>query len=398
MKANRSAWSRVAALAIFVSANLVSVMSFGQGDPLNSWTQVLSGLPFQVSSMAYGNGTFVGVGGGFRLISYDGANWATTTTSPSINPAGVAFGGGTFLTFGTNSQNKANYVLQSTNGTAWTTIYTSSNTLTAAAYGNNTWVLIGNNEIATAAITSSNWNWSEFQPSFSPSGVAYGNGMFVISGFFNTSQLGMFSSSDGISWQFDSIFPGCNHVNAVNGIGYGDGAFVVFEFVNEGGGYCYSIEVSSNLVTWPSPDCYWGGSSPLFSATYGGNEFLLSLGTDVFTSSNGYSWTLRSGVGSFSACTYGQGTFVAAENNSIYQSGVFATQSNSPATTLGISTYPGVTINGTAGAVYQIQSTTNLNLIWLPLTNFPLPYSPFIWVDTSSPVVGQKFYRSVQLQ
>ena len=87
-----------------------------------------------------------------------------------------------------------------------------------------------------------------------------------------------------------------------------------------------------------------------------------------------------------------------AAGSAISQSGVFATQSNSPATSLGISTYPGVTINGTAGAVYQIQYTTSLNSTWQTLTNFMLPYSPYLWVDTSSTVSGQRFYRSIQLQ
>jgi len=99
------------------------------------------------------------------------------------------------------------------------------------------------------------------------------------------------------------------------------------------------------------------------------------------------------------ALTYGQGTFVATIlGGSIYQSGAFASQSNCPATTLGISTYPGVTINGTAGAVYQIQYTTSLNSTWQTLTNFMLPYSPYLWVDTSSTVSGQRFYRSIQLK
>ncbi len=398
MKAKYPVLMQYAALAIFAWANSLGISSFGQSAPLNSWTQVLSGLPFQVTSLTYGNGTFLGVGGGFRLTSFDGANWTITTTSPSLNPAGVAYGNGMFLMFGTNSQNEANYILQSTNGIAWTTIYTSSNTLTAAAYGNNTWVFISPNEITTAAITSSNWNWLEFQPSFAPSAVVYGNGMFVVSGYFSTGQLAMFTSYDGISWQYDSIFPGCNGLPASNGIGYGNGVFVVFQFHTISEGYCYSTGVSSNLVAWGSPDCYWGGSSPLSSVAYGGNEFILSLGTDVFTRSDGYEWTLLNGISSLSTCTFGQGTFVAASNNNIYQSGIFAVQSNSPPNILSIASFAGLTINGTAGGVYQIQYTTNLNSSWLPLTNFPLFYSPFVWVDTSSPIVGQRFYRSVQLQ
>ena len=29
---------------------------------------------------------------------------------------------------------------------------------------------------------------------------------------------------------------------------------------------------------------------------------------------------------------------------------------------------------------------------------FPATYSPYLWIDTSSPVTGQRFYRSIQLQ
>ena len=60
--------------------------------------------------------------------------------------------------------------------------------------------------------------------------------------------------------------------------------------------------------------------------------------------------------------TYGQWTFVATDaNGNIYQSEAFGTDLNAPPTTLGISTYAGVTINGTAGGVYRIQCSTDLD-------------------------------------
>jgi hypothetical protein len=46
---------------------------------------------------------------------------------------------------GTNSQFDANYILESTSGTTWTKIYTSSNALTAAVYRNGTRVFVGSN-------------------------------------------------------------------------------------------------------------------------------------------------------------------------------------------------------------------------------------------------------------
>ena len=161
-----------------------------------------------------------------------------------------------------------------------------------------------------------------------------------------------------------------------------------------------SVFVSSNLTQWTSNVvCNYSINFPSPIA-FGGGQFIGNFGPDIWTSTNAFNWTDRTNTYYYNAdaFAYGEGTFVAGAADSIYQSGVFAPQSNSPPTTLTISTYPGVTINATAGAVYQIQSTTNLNSTWQPLTNFMLPFSPYIWVDTSSPAVGQKFYRSVQLQ
>ena len=101
-----------------------------------------------------------------------------------------------------------------------------------------------------------------------------------------------------------------------------------------------------------------------------------------------------------SALCFGQGTFVASDpyNNTIYQSGIVTnTQASTPAN-LTLNAFAGVTINGTPGAVYQIQYTTTLNTNWTTITNLALPYSPYLWVDTSTTVSVQRFYRSVQVQ
>ena len=364
-----------------------------QAGPLDSWNLVSVNNPVQITSMAYGNGTFVGNGGGLQFVSHDGSNWTSYTAPPVITQGGVAYGNGTFLAFGTNTQFKANYILQSTNGITWTQIYTSSNTLFAAAYGNNAWVFVGRNEIVTANLTSSNWSWSDYQPIFSPACITYGNGVFVIGGNLGN-YYSIFSSSDGNAWQFD-----CNLTNSlatyfVPGIAYGNGVFVAST--------ASTAFVSSNLLSWNLSLNYYAGFCPS-PVAFGGNLFITYLANAFFSSPNGYTWTWLnndSGLQGENAIIYGQGAFVAADyfDNNIYQSGVFSTQTNSIATTLDISTYPGVTINGTAGAEYQIQFTTNLNSAWLTLTNFMLPYSPYVWVDTSSPVVGQRFYRTVQLQ
>ena len=411
MKPNRFIRARVAALAIVASANFFYSSCFAQGDPLNSWTLTWpdagGSLIDQVFSIAYGNGMFVAVGNGARLISYDGVHWTTYIAPPIINGGayygfyeydpGIVYGAGMFLTFGTNIQDNANLILKSTNGISWTTIYSSSNAQSAAAYGNNTWVFIGPNEILTASTTSSNWNWTEFQPGLGlyPTSIAYGNGTFVIA---NGGLI--LSSPDGIVWQYDSYL-----TRGMGNIAFGNGLFVSTGWDRDTNDfYVYEVLVSSNLIKWTTNViCNTGYDYfPASKITYGGNYFIGIFGTNVWTSVNAIDWTKRFYEPSdpYAFFAYGEGTFLLVSNNeqNIYQSDVFAPQSNSPSTTLAIATYPGVTINGTAGATYQIQYTTNLNSAWLPLTNFMLPHSPYVWVDTSSPVVGQRFYRSVQLQ
>src|SRR5208282_640231 len=209
----------LARLVIFLWLGRFCICS--QAQP-GSWNNVFN-APVQITSMAYGNGTFVGVGGGLRFISHDGSNWTVYANAPIINQAGVAYGNGMFMTFGTNIQNKANYILQSTNGTTWATIYTSSNTLFAAAYGNNTWVFVGTNDITTANMTSPNWSWSEFQPSVSPACITYANGLYIMGCYLN-GYYSIFSSADAITWQFDAnlaTFSGYTGQPPFTGIAYG---------------------------------------------------------------------------------------------------------------------------------------------------------------------------------
>jgi sulfatase modifying factor 1 len=66
---------------------------------------------------------------------------------------------------------------------------------------------------------------------------------------------------------------------------------------------------------------------------------------------------------------------------------------------LSIQTYAGLNITGLVGTIYSIQFTTNLLVTnaWLTLTNLALPSSPYLLVDTTSTVMGQRFYRAQTL-
>lgn len=157
---------------------IFSITHCCQGQIIPS-TKVFEG-PAPVTSLAYGNGTFVGVGGGFWSVSNNGSNWAVKANAPIINNGGVAFGNGMFLAFGTNMQSEANLILQSTNGTSWTPIFAPPTTLTAAAYGNSTWVFIGTSGITVDSVVGNSNHWTQFLPPFSPTCITFGNGVFVI--------------------------------------------------------------------------------------------------------------------------------------------------------------------------------------------------------------------------
>lgn len=63
----------------------------------------------------------------------------------------------------------------------------------------------------------------------------------------------------------------------------------------------------------------------------------------------------------------------------------------------GVGQYAGLTISGSVGTSYLVQSTTNLTAAgdWLTLTNLALPSSPYLWYDGGSQETGLRFYRVV---
>ena len=59
-----------------------------------------------------------------------------------------------------------------------------------------------------------------------------------------------------------------------------------------------------------------------------------------------------------------------------------------------LQSYWGVTITGAVGANCEIQFSENLlGSTWSPLTNFTLPTSPYLYIDTTSPSPQARFYR-----
>src|SRR5258708_2066494 len=82
--------------------------------------------------------------------------------------------------------------------------------------------------------------------------------------------------------------------------------------------------------------------------------------------------------------------------------GTVAFLSASPASaqippSLGLRLFAGVNITGTVGSVYVVQSSSDLSETkrWASLAVVQLPSTNYLFVDTTSPVAGNRFYRAL---
>jgi hypothetical protein len=100
--------------------------------------------------------------------------------------------------------------------------------------------------------------------------------------------------------------------------------------------------------------------------------------------------------GAYGVCVAGNTIFVADCNNQRIRS-----ITNNPVpqivsdANLGIGTFAGVSITGTVGRTYQIQSSPDFNA-WTTRATILLNASPYLWIDLN-PVAGNKFYRALLL-
>src|SRR6266567_3851063 len=64
---------------------------------------------------------------------------------------------------------------------------------------------------------------------------------------------------------------------------------------------------------------------------------------------------------------------------------------------LSLQLFAGVNVTGAVGSVYVIQSTSNLTQSnsWTSLAFLQLPATNYLFVDTTAPVAGSRFYRAL---
>ena len=174
---------------------------------------------------------------------------------------------------------------------------TSNNQINDVAFGNNTWVAVGQNgKIAYSTDNGRSWtavpagtaaNQSGFRNVTSVNAVAFANNMFIAVGGdgTNASLAGISYSTDGRTWTAVASPP----QGGWNGIAYGGGRWVIV------GGFAQSVPTqtaySTDGRTWTTVDVSGAIPSSVYGVAFANSRFVATGNGRTATSTNGSSWT-----------------------------------------------------------------------------------------------------------
>jgi len=376
-----------------------------------TWTTRTSGTPLDLYGVTYGNNTFVVVGDlGTILTSPDGVAWTSRTSDlvGDVQINGLAYGNNTFVAAGDDYQtgNFRDFIFTSPDGAAWTKTQLGTNyslsdvvvgngifvivtaggaTLTSpdgvtwtpnlvnhvqferVAYGNNTFVAVGNDNTGDSIFTSPDGvTWTP-TASFGSYAIAYGNNTFMVAGYDNTGDV-IFFSPDGVTWTKTPL----GTDDGLSGVAAGNGIFVAVA----GDGATFA---SSDGITWTRRSDFLG-FVPFAGVAYGNNTFVAVGGPGfLFTSPDGVTWTLRPFDGGVSEGTlvYGNSTFVVMDNRDILQSDplsrtqyMLTISENGSGSGTVTSQPPGISCGTTCSASFPQDTTVTLTANPSPTSNF----------------------------
>jgi hypothetical protein len=301
-----------------------------------------------LSSVTYGNGTFVAVSNVLStLYSTDSINWSNTNALFDTWSS-VTYGNGKFVAvskYGTTSN-----VMYSSDGNMWSNVTTgtTSNSWTSVSYGNDRFLAISSNATSMYSLNGINWTTGG-SPGLQSNCLTFGDGYFVCPSS-NSSVSAVSISTNGQSWQVLSL----NYTPGVYaGITYGGSGFVAVSSTGLLLGFIPTFWVNTtqvvnssklNSVNW-SDLTYGNGSfvavgqgliqtsldygntwssfavsNTLSSVTYSPNlgKFVALPGffeDGLYTSTDSSNWTLSQTLPSVQSAptslTYGNGQFVA---------------------------------------------------------------------------------------
>lgn len=198
-----------------------------------TWAPQTSGTSMHLRGIAHGNETFVAVGMNElrALVSSNAVAWSY---SRLISPGkyfsgGIAFGNGYFAGTARDTYSYCEppcdpippriKIFSSINGVNWNiAAIPTTNRLFGIAYGNSTFVAVGNGGTLITGTIPGAWTNRSTGTINHLAAVAYGTDAFVVVGSYGT----ILTSPDGIEWTHRNS----PTLNSLTGITYGNGTFV----------------------------------------------------------------------------------------------------------------------------------------------------------------------------
>lgn len=252
----------------------------------------------QLTSVAYGNGTFVAVGYNRIIVtSIDGTNWTEHSGALAISTIGINF----------------NMEVYAGGGQSVTLVFPSDTTgainlrrnpfqFHAVGFGEGKFIITGDNGEIYVSETGEHWRAANTPNSANLNSVICGEGKFVTVGDNGT----ILTSTDAIHW----IRQNAGTTYRLWSVAYGNKTFVAV-----GGDRDNSVILTSpNGITWTPNEINY--LCPMATVAYGGETFIISAGMGyglTMVSADAKNWEKvvhRSGIRGF---IYGKKGFMAVD-------------------------------------------------------------------------------------
>lgn len=256
--------------AIATSTNSAQGKSNNEG---TYWTLRTSGTTEPLSSVAYGKGTFVAGGTDLVLTSPDGITWTQRTLGTPASAGKIRFDGSKFVAVGNDG-----VILTSPDGIAWTTIIPATPGPIGKLVTNGSVIIATGSSQGTVLTSPDGVRWTA---SYLPgrerlTNFAYGKGLFVGIGRDDAGARVVMTSTDGIAWARGDLGFG----DWLTEIAFGNDAFVIVT----GGG---TIFTSTDAATWIPGNL----SDAPASVTFKDGHFIAVASHKVYSSTDGFSWS-----------------------------------------------------------------------------------------------------------
>ena len=228
--------------------------------------------------VVYGDGKYVAVSYENFAYSTDGTSWTYGTLPISAN--GIAYGNGMFCAYGYSDTN----VCYSTDGINWNTASTNYNSNKFSIYFLNGKFFISAGYAILSSSNCTSWSKFELGESCTLYGGAYGNGVYIMSGYGDT-----FISTNGTSWTKTTALSTTENYGSIFFV---DGKFVAIAHGTTNYGASNKIAYSTNGTNWTY------GTLPISAkwvkGSYCNGTFMIAGYKSLAYSNDGVNWEVGS--------------------------------------------------------------------------------------------------------